>query len=230
MTDQQTSRVRSVPPALQQRRSGGRPTREEAARRDARLLDIATTLFMERGFDGTSMDAVAEAAGVSKPTVYNRYQDKRDLFAAVLRSRIKHWLAPLSAAAESHVGATGVLSIDETLHLLSREILTHSITPDTAMLQRVVAAQAVHFPELAKLAHEEGWLRAVRAVAALLHYFAKKGQINVDNPEVAADLFLNLVLGHSRRLALFGITVDPAIEELHRRKAVELFLNGIRTR
>lgn len=86
---------------LQQKKSGGRPTREEAVRRDARLLDIATTLFMERGFDGTSMDAVAEAAGVSKPTVYNRYQDKRDLFAAVLRSRIKHWLAPLSAAAEA---------------------------------------------------------------------------------------------------------------------------------
>jgi AcrR family transcriptional regulator len=54
---------------------------------------------MERGFDGTSIDAVAEAAGVSKPTVYARYHDKRDLFAAVLQGRIRKWLAPLSAAA-----------------------------------------------------------------------------------------------------------------------------------
>src|SRR4030088_208939 len=83
------------------RGGGGRPTREEAVRRDARLLDVATSLFMERGFDGTSIDAVAEAAGVSKPTVYARYRDKRDLFAAVLRGRIRDWLAPLSAAARA---------------------------------------------------------------------------------------------------------------------------------
>ena len=69
-------------------RRGGRPTREEADARDVRLLDVATHLFMERGFDGTSIDAVAEAAGISKPTVYARYHDKRDLFAAVLRKRI----------------------------------------------------------------------------------------------------------------------------------------------
>ncbi len=230
MTDQQTSKVRSAPPALQQKRSGGRPTREDAVRRDARLLNIATTLFMERGFDGTSMDAVAEAGGVSKPTLYNRYQDKRDLFAAVLRSRIKLWLAPVSAAAESQAGTTGVGSVEETLHRLSREMLAHSMTPDTAMLQRVVAAQAVRFPELARLAHEEGWLRAVRGVAALLRHFAKKGQIEAEDPEVAADLFLNLVLGHSKRLALFGMAIDPAVEEQHRHKAVDLFLNGMRTR
>jgi hypothetical protein len=83
------------------RGSGGRPTREEAVRRDARLLDVATKLFMERGFDCTSIDAVAETAGVSKPTVYARYHDKRDLFTAVLRATIQRWLAPLSAAAEA---------------------------------------------------------------------------------------------------------------------------------
>src|SRR4030088_3674894 len=81
------------------RGAGGRPTREEAVRRDARLLDVATKLFMERGFEGTSIDAVAETAGVSTPTVYARYHDKRDLFTAVLRATIQRWLAPLSAAA-----------------------------------------------------------------------------------------------------------------------------------
>ena len=57
-----------------------RPPYPGGGRRDARLLDIAKTLFMEREFDGTSIDPVAEAAGVSKPTVHARYQGKR-LFA-----------------------------------------------------------------------------------------------------------------------------------------------------
>src|ERR1700732_4785518 len=102
------------------RGGGGRPTREEAEARDVRLLDVATPLCMERGFDGTSIDAVAEAAGVSKPTVYARYRDKRDLFAAVLRGRIRDWPAPLSVAAEAQTTDSNPKNIETTLHELSR--------------------------------------------------------------------------------------------------------------
>jgi TetR/AcrR family transcriptional repressor of mexJK operon len=217
-------------PRNSRRGSGGRPTREEALRRDARLLDVATTLFMERGFDGTSIDAVAEAAGVSKPTVYARYHDKRDLFAAVLRQRIRLWLAPLSAAAEAQATEASPKSIKTTLHELSRHMLAYTLAPEAGALQRILSAQAVQFPELAKLANEEGWLRAVRAVSSLLGQAAARGQIKVDDPELAADIFLNLVLGHCKRLVLYGIAADPKTEERHRKAAVDFFLNGVRTK
>jgi TetR/AcrR family transcriptional regulator, mexJK operon transcriptional repressor len=212
------------------RGAGGRPTRQEAVRRDARLLDVATTLFMERGFDGTSIDAVAEAAGISKPTVYARYRDKRDLFAAVLRGRIRDWLAPLSVAAEAQATDSDPQNIETTLHELSRHMLDQASMPECATLQRILAAQAVQFPELAKLAHEDGWLRGVRGVAILLRQFAARGEIRVDDPELAADLFLNLLLGHSARLALHGIADDPESLQRRRRAVVELFLNGVTAR
>jgi TetR/AcrR family transcriptional repressor of mexJK operon len=215
---------------LIRRGAGGRPTREEAVRRDARLLDVATTLFMERGFDATSIDAVAEAAGVSKPTVYARYRDKRDLFAAVLRGRIRDWLAPLSVAAEAQTTDSNPKNIETTLHELSRHMLDQASMPECAALQRILAAQAIQFPELAKLAHEDGWLRGVRGVAILLRQFAARGEIGVDDPELAADLFLNLLLGHSARLALHGIADDPHSLQRRRRAVVELFLNGVRAR
>src|SRR3984893_11671804 len=119
------------------RGAGGRPSRAEAWRREARLLDVATTLFMERGFDCTSIDAVAEAAGVSKPTVYARYRDKRDLFTAVLRATIQRWLAPLSAAAEA--AKVNPKSVETTLHDLSRHLLAHASTPEVVMLRRTLA-------------------------------------------------------------------------------------------
>ena len=209
-------------------RRGGRPTREEADARDVRLLDVATKLFMERGFDGTSIDAVAEAAGISKPTVYARYHDKRDLFAAVLRKRIRDWLAPLSAAAESQANEAKSKSIKTTLHELSRHMIAYTLAPEVAACQRILSAQAVQFPELAKLANEEGWLRAVRGVSNILRQSAARGQIKVDDPELAAHMFLNLVLGHAKRLALYGIATDPETEERHRKAAVDFFLNGIR--
>jgi TetR/AcrR family transcriptional regulator, mexJK operon transcriptional repressor len=210
------------------RGAGGRPTREEAEARDVRLLEVATHLFMERGFDGTSIDAVAEAAGISKPTVYARYHDKRDLFAAVLRRRVRDWLAPLSAAAEAQATDAKPKSIKATLHELSRYMVAYTLAPEHSAVQRILSAQAVHFPELAKLANEEGWLRAVRGVSSILRQSAARGQIKVDDPELAADVFLNIVVGHAKRLTLYGIATDPKTEERYRKAAVDLFLSGIR--
>ncbi len=212
------------------RRSGGRPTREEAERRDARLVAVATQLFMEHGFDATSIDAVAQAAGVSKPTLYARYRDKRALFAAVLEERIRDWLAPLSAAAEAQ-GATGEgRNAELVLDELSRTLLARAQAPGAAALNRCIVAQALHFPDLARLAYEEGWLRGVRAVARLLAVLAEQGQIAVEDPEIAADLFLNLVLGKTSRQALYGIAIDPEAQETRRRAALALFLAGVRPR
>jgi TetR/AcrR family transcriptional regulator, mexJK operon transcriptional repressor len=212
------------------RGAGGRPTREEAEARDVRLLEVATRLFMEWGFDCTSIDAVAEAAGISKPTVYARYRDKRDLFAAVLRGRIRRWLAPLSAAAEAQATETSPKNIETTLHELSRHMVAYTLAPEAGALQRIISAQAVQFPELAKLANEEGWLRAVRGVSSILRQSAARGHIKVDDPDLAADLFLNLVLGRGKRLALYGIATDPKAEERHRKAAVDFFLNGVRAK
>lgn len=209
------------------RGSGGRPTREEAARREARIVEVATQLFMERGFDATSIDAVAEAAGVSKPTLYARYRDKRALFEAVLEERVREWLAPLTAAeAEALQAKPG--GAEAVLDDLSRSLLARSQEPGAAALARCIAAQALQFPEMAKLAYEEGWLRGVRAVGRLLDVLAAQGQIQVDDSEIAADLFLNLILGRSSKQALYGIAFDPKAQEKRRRAAVALFLAGVR--
>jgi TetR/AcrR family transcriptional repressor of mexJK operon len=223
MAKKEAGAVRSA-----RRGSGGRPTRQEAVRRDARLLNVASKLFMERGFDATSIDAVAETAGVSKPTLYARYHDKRDLFAAVLRATIERWLAPLSAAAEDakadHKGIEG------TLHDLSRQILAHALAPEVIMLRRTLLAQAPQFPELSKLAYEEGWLRGVRAVALLLQQFADRGQIKVKDNLLAADLFLSLVLSGGERQSLHCIPIRPKLQEERRQAAVKLFLDAVQYR
>ncbi|MCJ2095711.1 TetR/AcrR family transcriptional regulator [Methylobacterium sp. J-072] len=216
------------PESTAKRGTGGRPTREEAARREARIVEVATRLFIERGFDGTSIDAVAEAAGVSKPTLYSRYQDKRALFEAVLQDRIREWLAPLSAAAEMQALRAAPRDAATVLDELSRNLLARSHAPGAAALTRCIAAQAIQFPNLARLAYEEGWLRGVRAFGRLLVVMAEQGRIAIDCPEITADLCLNLVLGRSSNQALYGIEVDGEVQEKRRRAAVAVFLAGVR--
>jgi AcrR family transcriptional regulator len=62
----------------------GRPPRERAGDVDARILDAAQCLFLERGLAGTSVDEIARSAWAGKPTIYARFPDKETLFTAVV--------------------------------------------------------------------------------------------------------------------------------------------------
>ena len=67
-------------------------------RRRPMVLDAALELFVERGYAGTSMEAIASAAGVTKPVVYECYPGKEKLFRALLEREEQRLLAALEAA------------------------------------------------------------------------------------------------------------------------------------
>ena len=67
-------------------------------RRRPQVLDAALELFLELGYEGTSMDAVARAAGVTKPVVYACFAGKDELFRALLRREEERILAEIQAA------------------------------------------------------------------------------------------------------------------------------------
>jgi len=208
-------------------RRGGRPTREEAALRDIRVLEVATRLFMEQGYEGTSMDSVAEMAGVGKPTLYSRYRDKRVLFEAVLTARINAWLLPLAEVAEGEGNKTASGDLETVLNDISRAMLRHTLQPGAAALQRVIAAQKLKFPELARFAYEQGWVRAVEGVANILRSFEAQGRVQAPDAGLAAEFFLNLIIAPASRAALYGVEVDPARQEERRAASVRFFLRGL---
>jgi AcrR family transcriptional regulator len=79
------------------------PRRQRAAhlgpeRRRPQVLDAALELFLERGYEGTSMSAVADAAGVTKPVVYACFPGKDELFRALLRREEERILEEIQSA------------------------------------------------------------------------------------------------------------------------------------
>jgi TetR/AcrR family transcriptional repressor of mexJK operon len=205
---------------------GGRPTRDAAIERDQRLIEVATQLFLERGFEATSIDALAEAARVSKPTVYAQYGDKRGLFAAVLRREIERWLAPLAAAAaEMHVN-TSDRSVEQRLIELGRQLLILNCSADSIAFSRILTAQAINFPEIAKLAVDEGWSKAVSTTAEFFDHLVEGGALQLEDTTIAAETFLNMVVGHTHRMATFGIPIDMDTAETRMEVSIRLFLAG----
>jgi AcrR family transcriptional regulator len=62
------------------------------------VLDAALRLFVKAGYQGTSMEAIAEAAGVTKPVVYECYPGKAELFRALLEREERRLLEAVAAA------------------------------------------------------------------------------------------------------------------------------------
>jgi AcrR family transcriptional regulator len=75
-----------------------RAPRLSAEVRRPMVLDAAYAVFFERGYDGTSMEAIAERAGVTKPVIYDSFASKDELFAALVAREEERILADITAA------------------------------------------------------------------------------------------------------------------------------------
>ena len=161
-----------------------------------------------------------------KATLYARYRDKGALFAAVCRRKIDLWLVPLSQAAAAP--ASG--QVQGALLSIARTMMASAMAPEALAISRILIAQAPRFPDLARMAHQEGWQRGISTLSAVLSQFVRDGQVAIDDCDLAADLFLSLVIGRQTRLAMLGIETDPAQVDHRIQAAVRLFLDGVRAR
>ena len=121
----------------------GRPPKELAGEVEQRILDAARNVFLQRGFEGASIDEIAKAARSGKPTIYARFPDKRALFTAVMRdmvARIERFKGDLLPA---------VGSMEERLVGAGLAVLGWILDSDRAGLMRLAIAEVHRFPDLA---------------------------------------------------------------------------------
>src|ERR1700722_17701695 len=103
-------------PAEFKRGPGGRPTRQEAERRHAVLLETAIRLFLEHGLDAVSIDEIAKQSAVAKRFIYGRYRDKSELFVAAIEHAFAGRLQALHAYTPSRRDVqSGLVEFGRTL-------------------------------------------------------------------------------------------------------------------
>ncbi len=163
------------------RSSGGRlpdPAKDEA------ILDSARRCFFDDGFASTTMEKVAALAGVSKVTVYKRFEDKEALFEAIVRRE----MAKMEAAFESWPFEDG--SLVERLNAYGSILLRFLFSTEHMLLDRMLAHDLKHSPAMARRFFDVGPGACRARLADMLRVAAAHGEIEIDDPLLAAaDLF-----------------------------------------
>jgi hypothetical protein len=90
----------------------------------------------------------------------------------------------------------------------------------------MMTSQAINFPDIAKLGREEGWLKAVSTTARFFDHLVAQGAMDVEDTGIAAEVFLDVVVGHTHRMATFGTPMEMKFAEKRMRSAIRLFLAG----
>lgn len=203
----------------QVRRPRGRPPDLEK-RRD--ILEAATRLFLAQGYAGTSLDAVAEAAGVSKLTVYSHFGHKDGLFREMVRARCDAYNRP------EGFERLPALAPREALRRIGRNFLALVLSPETLRLYRMMTGEAGRQPTMARLFFEAGPERLGGLVAEYLRRAAAQGHLEIADPLEAADAFLSLLKGALHFRATLGLERAPTARaiDVQVERAVEIFLRA----
>ena len=186
------------------------------ADRRRRILDAARRLFLERGYEGTSMEAVQRAAGGSKATVYAHFPGKERLFEAVLADVGGD---PLACELAPDMPAAAVLA------RAADKVLQVAASPWFAQVQRCVLGRAEASPEAARAFFERCYGEPLRGLEGWLRAQHRQGALHCPSPARSAERFLGMVQGLQAQRALFGL---PPLEAAARgawiRHAVRDFL------
>lgn len=196
----------------------GRPVNEALGQT---IVEAASELFTELGFQATTLDKIAQRAKISKLSIYRHFENKEALFSASIVAGCRQLFKP-QALAE---GVDG--SVEDQLMAAGTLLLRTLLRPDVSSVEAMVMADKTNQKSLSKLHYEAGPAHVIAQIEALLQQLHGKMLLNVPNPLQSARLFAALFKGSDLLIiARFdeARAEDDNEIESYCRSAVEMFI------
>jgi TetR/AcrR family transcriptional repressor of mexJK operon len=189
------------------------------------ILAAAETLFVAQGFARVSMDDIAAAVPVSKPTLYSNFRDKAALFSAVIDSRCAKMLELLQSEIDPEEPPSSALTRVGELYL------TRILSPGSCDIFRVIMGECSAFPDIGRSFYKSGPRQMETLLAAYLAAQDKKKRLRVKDPALAAEMFLGLLKANIQLRGLLRVTQPPHAKDPKKiaREAVRVFIAGHQT-
>lgn len=182
-----------------------------------RLIEAAAEAFMAEGYRA-SVDRIAARAGVAKQTLYNHFPGKDELFGEVAHMAASSILVALDDESDD---------VRECLLRFSLALTAKVLGGEGLALFRVLVAEAVRFPELAKAFYAKGPEQTVGRLSAYLEGAMAAGKLRRDDPRFAAEMLVGMLVGFERTRRLCGeAPLSPEAERLRVERMVDGFLRA----
>jgi TetR/AcrR family transcriptional repressor of mexJK operon len=170
-------------------RARGRPRQDEVASLEQGLLAVALQEFIAYGYGGASLSRIVKAAGVSKTTLYSRFESKEQLFRAIMQDEIQR----LGAAATLQPSGQR-RGLEEGLKAYANHMLRLNLQGDLLAVNRLIASEAHRFPEVASAAAERAEL-GIKRISTFIRECASADKIPCKDPEAVAEAFIFMLRG-----------------------------------
>ena len=179
--------------------------------KQAAILVAALDIFGRDGFADGNVDEIAQRAGVAKPTIYNRFGDKRALFVAAMKLGMAQANERVMAAVQSMNPRPTDLRAE--LEALGAALGTCMTSAEGGAIVRVQVADAARFPELAGDNQRE---LHIDALAGKLAQLIATGHLRMVDPQLAARQFMVLVTAEALNRSGYGRRPlsRPVLEEI----------------
>lgn len=152
------------------------------------IIHAAIQEFQAKGYAGTSMDAIAARAGVSKRTVYNHFTSKEGLFQGVV-------LALWNEAVGTQVyDYRPDKPLADQLKAIAQREIDFLKAPSRCALARVIVAECIRSPELGKRIYQEVE-RSEAGIFIWIKQAVADGRLSAPDPVMAAYLFSSMIEG-----------------------------------
>lgn len=193
--------------------------------RPREICAAALEVFAEKGFAAAKLDEIAKRAGVSKGTLYLYFNDKEQLFRAVVRDAVVPNVEKLSAA----LIQTG-LTFGELVRLFLANFVGVADRVPVGAVAKMVISESRNFPELAKVWHDEVVSKGLGAITALIEMAQAKGEVRPGDPRLHAfSLMGPMLMGVIYRETLEPVGGAPLDLAALARQHVETVLSGLLT-
>jgi AcrR family transcriptional regulator len=195
------------------------------AARPAEIVAAALEVFVERGFATTKLEEVARRAGVTKGTVYLYFENKEALFKAVVRQTI----VPIFALGEEMVAAHRGSAADLFSQLVRKwwELIGET---NLSGIPKLMMAEAVNFPVLARFYYDEVITRGHRLMASVVELGIKNGEFRRLDVKLAVKLAMAPLLHVANWRHSFALCTPDGLDVArYIDHHIDIFLRGIAT-
>jgi TetR/AcrR family transcriptional repressor of mexJK operon len=169
----------------------GRPTSSQLEAIGASILITAKDLFLSQGYAATSMESVAASAGVSKGTLYARYQTKAELFHAVVADRLKAWTQGSDLVGD-------FTDISQRLFDRATSILEAMQMEEVQAFDHLLMSEAPRFAEIGRATYDLGYHQHIQAIAGEISSAGRSNGEPVRDSTTVALAFQNSLTGWMR--------------------------------